>query len=175
MRMPHSSKERRFTKAYDLYADSIFRHCYFRIGDRERGKELMQDAFLKTWEYIAKGNEVEDMRAFLYRTANNLIIDQYRRKAKRTEESFEDMQEKGFDVASEEDTTRETEAGFTAAEVTQVLGKIEEPYRSAVIMRYIDKLSPKQIASALGESVNVVSVRINRGMKKLKSLIPSYE
>ncbi len=135
----------------------------------------MQDAFLKTWEYIAKGNEVEDMRAFLYRTANNLIIDQYRRKAKRTEESFEDMQEKGFDVASEEDTTRETEAGFTAAEVTQVLGKIEEPYRSAVIMRYIDELSPKQIASALGESVNVVSVRINRGMKKLKSLIPSYE
>ncbi len=172
MRMPHSSEERRFTKAYDLYADSIFRHCYFRIGDRERGKELMQDAFLKTWEYIAKGNEVEDMRAFLYRTANNLIVDQYRRRAKRTEESFEDLQERGFDFASSERTEKETEEGFTSDEVASVLGKIEEPYRSAVIMRYIDDLSPKQIAQSLGESVNVVSVRINRGMKKLKSLLP---
>ena len=172
--MPQSSQERRFTRAYDLYADLIFRHCYFRIGDREKGKELMQDAFLKTWEYIAKGNEVEDMRAFLYRTANNLIVDLYRRKSKRQEESFEDLREKGFDVASSERAERETEAGFTSDEVASVLGKIEEPYRSAVIMRYIDGLNPKQIAHSLGESVNVVSVRINRGIKKLKSLLPNY-
>jgi len=128
MWMPQSSQERRFTRAYDLYADLIFRHCYFRIGDREKGKELMQDAFLKTWEYIAKGNEVEDMRAFLYRTANNLIVDLYRRKSKRQEESFEDLREKGFDVASSERAERETEAGFTSDEVASVLGKIEEPY-----------------------------------------------
>jgi len=172
--MPQSSQERRFTRAYDLYADLIFRHCYFRIGDREKGKELMQDAFLKTWEYIAKGNEVEDMRAFLYRTANNLIVDLYRRKSKRQEESFEDLREKGFDVASSERAERETEAGFTSDEVASVLGKIEEPFRSAVIMRYIDGLNPKQIAQSLGESVNVVSVRINRGIKKLKSLLPNY-
>jgi RNA polymerase sigma factor (sigma-70 family) len=82
------------------------------------------------------------------------------------------LQERGFDVASSERTEKETEEGFTSDEVASVLGKIEEPYRSAVIMRYIDDLSPKQIAQSLGESVNVVSVRINRGMKKLKSLLP---
>ncbi len=134
----------------------------------------MQDAFLKTWEYIAKGNEVEDLRAFLYRTANNLVVDQLRRKQRRTEQSFEDMQELGFDIESDEDTARATEEGFAEEEVRDILGQIEEPYRTAIMMRYIDELSPKQIAQAQGESVNVVSVRINRGMKKLKTLLPKY-
>ena len=65
------------------------------------------------------------------------------------------------------------EKGFAKTQVVVVLQQIDEPYRSTVIMRYIDDLSPQEIAEATGDSVNVISVRINRGMKKLKSLLPS--
>ncbi|MFH1348248.1 MAG: RNA polymerase sigma factor [Patescibacteria group bacterium] len=172
--MSHSKLERQFTKAYDQYADAIFRHCYFRIGDRERGMEMMQETFMKSWEYAGNGKEIKDMRAFLYRIANNLIVDQLRRKSRRTEESLETLQEKGFDIAGEDNSARATEKVFNEKQVVEVLGKIKEPYRSAVIMRYIDELSPKQIAEAMDESVNVVSVRINRGMNTLRSLLPDY-
>lgn len=171
MSMSPSELEKRFACAYDEYADALFRHCYFRTGNREVGKELMQETFMKAWEYAAKGNEVENLRAFLYRTANNLMVDFLRQKSRRTEESLEDMQETGFDIESDEDATRETEKGFADAQVVAVLQKIDEPYRSTVVMRYIDELSPQEIAQATGESVNVISVRINRGMKKLKSLL----
>lgn len=173
--MPKSpSLEEQFTNAYDEYADALFRHCTFRIGDREKGRELMQDAFMKAWEYLAKGNEVENIRALLYTTANNLITDTYRRKAKRQEDSLEDMQENGFDVEGSEDTARNAEAAITGQRVTQVLQEIDEPYRTAVIMRYIDDLSPAEIATALDISANSASVRINRGLKKLQSLLPEY-
>ena len=150
--------------AYDEYADALFRHCYFRIGDRERACELMQDTFMKTWEYLTGGNVIKDLRPFLYKTANNLVVDHLRRKSKRKEESFEDLQEKGFDVASDEDSTRKVEKKFTEEQ-------IKEPEKTAIILRYIDELSPKEIAEALDVSANVVSVRINRGMKMLQSLL----
>lgn len=162
-----------FMSAYDDYADAIFRHCYFRVFDRERGRELMQDSFMKAWEYIASGKKVDNLRALLYKIANNLIIDDVRRSKKRTVTSLEDMQEEGFDIQAEEAMT--AGESIDAKQILQTISKIDEPYRSAVIMRYIDELSPKEISTATGEPVNVISVRINRGMKKLKSLLTDDE
>ena len=42
-------------------------------------------------------------------------------------------------------------------------------------MRYIDDASPKEIARALNVSENVVSVRIYRGLKKLRELLKHDE
>jgi DNA-directed RNA polymerase specialized sigma24 family protein len=47
--------EEQFLQAYEEYADAIFRHCAMRISDRERGKELMQETFLKAWESVRRG------------------------------------------------------------------------------------------------------------------------
>ncbi len=158
-----------FTAAYDAYADAIFRHCYFRVFDRERGRELMQETFMKTWEYLASGKKVDNLRAFLYRTANNLIIDDMRRRKRRIEESLEKMQEEGFDLEGDDGS----KMGLSVDEdvVLRTLERVEEPYRSAMIMRYIDELSPKEIAEATGESTNVISVRINRGVQKLRQYL----
>lgn len=162
-----------FAEAYDRFADDIFRHCCFRCFDRERAKELMQEAFMKVWEYIAAGNDVDNIRALLYRTANNLIIDQARRNKKRQVVSYEDLVEEGFDIAGEDG--RKEGAKLDAQQVAFVMHQIEEPYRTAVVMRYIDELPPKDIAELLGESANVVSVRINRGLKILRGLLQPLE
>jgi DNA-directed RNA polymerase specialized sigma24 family protein len=42
-------------------------------------------------------------------------------------------------------------------------------------MRYVDQLSPKEIGDAIGESENAVSVRVHRGLKKLKSILEPEE
>lgn len=164
--------EQLFLQAYDDYADAIFRHIALRLGDRERGKELMQDAFMKAWEYLASGKTVENLRAFLYRIANNLIIDTARRRKIRTEDSLEEMHEvQGFDPPAEE----EVSSGILmdGARAMQVLQKVEEPMRTAVILRFVDGLPPREIAELLGVSANVASVRIHRGVEALRSLLPS--
>jgi len=38
-------------------------------------------------------------------------------------------------------------------------------------MRYLEDLSPKDIANVVGETENVISVRIHRGIKKLKMIL----
>ncbi|MBP9773805.1 MAG: RNA polymerase sigma factor [Candidatus Peribacteraceae bacterium] len=157
-----------FESAYEQYSDAIFRHCYFRVFNRERGKELMQEAFMKAWEYIAKGNQVDNIRAFLYRIANNLIVDEFRKKDKQSV-SLEDLQEKGWEPGY--DSLPDIQSAIDEKYVLETLNKVEKKYREVLIMRYVDHLSPAEIAAITHETANVISVRIHRGIKQLKSFL----
>ena len=57
----------------------------------------------------------------------------------------------------------------------EALQQIEEPYRTAVILRFVDDYQPREIAEMLGVSANVASVRVNRGIQKLKTLLHADE
>src|SRR3989338_4735544 len=86
-----------FLQAYEAYNDAIFRYCYFRVYDRERARELSQETFMKAWEYLSRtGKKIENLRAFLYKIATNLIIDNSRQKGKKTV-SLDQLHEEGFD------------------------------------------------------------------------------
>lgn len=155
-----------FVKAYEELSDAIFRHCYFRIGDREKAKDLMQETFTRSWQYIVEGQPVNNLKSFLYRVAGNLIIDEYRKKR---ELSLDSLQTDGFEPSFDE--RDKTEAGIDARLVISVINQLDEKYREAVLMRYIDELSPKEIAEITGDSENNVSVRIHRGLKQLKEIL----
>src|ERR1044071_643544 len=72
--------ENEFLAAYDSYSQALYKHCFFRVYSAAKAEELVQDTFMKTWDYIRKGHKVENLKAFLYKTANNLIIDYSRKK-----------------------------------------------------------------------------------------------
>ena len=167
--MPHPS-DQPLLDAYDEYADAIFRHCLFRVRDRGHAQELMQDTFLRALEAHRKGSEIQNMRAFLYRIAHNLIIDSYRRD--HGESSLEEMAETvGFDPPDE---SQNPVRDFAGSEILERLQEVAEPYRTAVVMRYVDGLDPGDIADLLKVSANVVSVRIHRGLKRLGLLLEAH-
>ena len=74
--------EKKFVKLYELYSDSIFRFILFKINNREKVLDLVQETFMKTWIYITKNGEPKYARAFLYKVAGNLVIDEYRKRGK---------------------------------------------------------------------------------------------
>src|SRR3989344_8504478 len=155
-----------FMKAYDELSEAIFRHCWFRIGDREKAKDLMQDTFTRSWQYISEGTKVNNLRPFLYKVANNLIIDEYRKKK---ELSLDRLMAEGFEQGFDEKKT--TEQGIDAKLAIRVINQLDEKYREVVLMRYVDELSPKEIAEITGDSDNNISVRIHRGIKQLKEIL----
>ena len=154
-----------FMHAYRQYADSLFRHCYFRVFNKERAEELVQDIFMKTWDYLCEGNTIQTMRPFLYKVANNLIINEAR---KHKEHSLEELELQGFQPVSHELPLPEIMEG---KEMRALLLQVEAPYREIITMRYLDDLTPKEIAEVLGVSADVVSVRIHRGLAKLRTLV----
>ena len=159
-------KPENFLTAYEEYSDALFRHCYFRLYDRALAKDLVQEVFCKTWVYIADGKKINNLRAFLYKVANNMIVDEIRKKKSL---SLEGLMEEGFSPKDEK--TPDMEELITGQEVIKTLELLEEPYRTAVTMRFVDDLSPSEIAGILDISESNVSVRIHRGIKQLKEIV----
>lgn len=163
-----------FEEAFEAYSDELFRHASIRLSDRERALELTQEAFMKAWSYAQKGEDIKEIRPFLYRTLRNLIIDEYRKhKATSLEAMAEkyDMDVEDFLSPDESNTIEAAIDRHESVRVLEVLKEVPEPYKEAVTLRYIDGLSPTEIAKAIGESENVVSVRVHRGLKKLRALV----
>lgn len=159
--------EKEFLAAYDEHADALFRHCLIRVRDREIAKDIVQDTFSRTWVYLSEGKKVEYIRAFLYRIANNLIVDLSRKKKSSSLDAMID--DDGYEPVDE--SIREPIDKPAIKEAMSMLKSLDEIYRTAITMRYIDEMTPREIASALGVSENVVSVRIHRGIERLSKMM----
>lgn len=156
-----------FIVLYDEMADQLFRHCFFKLSNRELALDLVQETFARTWEYIASGKEVKNVKGFLFKVANNLIIDEYRKKKA---VSLETLQEQtGFDAPVNEH--KQTIFSVEVDNVLSHVNKLDSKYKDVILMRYVNDYSPKEIAQILGESENAVSVRINRGLKKVQEML----
>lgn len=155
-----------FLRAYDELADAVFRYCYFKLSNREIAKDIVQETFIKTWQYIVDGKDVGNMKAFLYKVARNLVVDEYRR---RKATSLDAMQDDGFDPEGDK-----AESLMIASEVDlilKVVDKLPGKFREVIIMRYVHDLSPREIAEILNEQENAISVRLNRAVKKAQELM----
>lgn len=160
--------EQAYLETYDAQADAIFRYCYARVRDREKARDLMQESFLRTWTYLANGHKVDNLRAFTYRVANNLIIDDSRKKH---EASLDAMQEQtGFDPPGKSGGAGAEETRIMGEDAKIALNQLPDIYQEVLKLRYLEEFTPKEIAGILHTSQTVVSVRIWRGLRKLKSI-----
>lgn len=151
-----------FITYYDEYSDAIFRFCITKIRNRDLALDIVQDTFIKAWEYVQAGNTVKNMRALLYRIARNLIIDSVRKKKS---ESLDHIIEAGVDFeshAAEATIYRSSEMRIAL----EALDSLDQHHRELITMRYIDGMSVKEIAELTEQTTNSVSVRLHRALKQ---------
>ena len=171
------SHEERFLKAFDEYSDALFRHAVYRLSDRERAIEIVQDTFTKVWSYVRGGHVIDSYKSFLYKVMNNLIIDEYRRKKELSLDAIFENEEK------DEGSFPELHDGglesltfmLDAQKASNLIGELPVVYREVLTFRFVDGLGPKEISELIEESENVVSVRIHRALKILKEMIEGME
>jgi len=167
----HAGLKQQFDEIYRAESDAVFRFCLLRTSDREIALDFTQDTFMRFWNVLAdtERKPVKNHRTFLFTIARNLIIDWYRKKKSL---SLEAMME-GQDGETMDAFTPAIEGSVeTKVEAEYLVRKIEglaEPYRHAVYLRCVEELKPREIAQILGESVNVISVRISRGLRQLRT------
>jgi RNA polymerase sigma-70 factor (ECF subfamily) len=171
------SHEERFLAAYDEYGDALFRHAFLRVSDRERAIDIVHDTFTKVWSYIRAGHTIEQFRPFLYKVLNNLIVDSYRKKRESSLDAL--LEQEGIDEGTFEELSESTVESLAATldgkRAFTFLEALPDEYREVIILRFVDGLGPKEIATLIEESENVVSVRIHRGLAQLRKRIQAAE
>jgi RNA polymerase sigma-70 factor (ECF subfamily) len=156
-----------FKNIYQRESDAIFRFCLIRVSDREQALDLTQETFLRLWKTLLEEKKVLNEKAFLFTVARHLIIDWYRKKKSVSLDKMMSQEEEPYDLPDE----KTTESLLLGAEGRYLLEKIKELpqiYQDSVYLRFVEDLSPKEIAKILDISANVASVRINRGLEELR-------
>jgi len=154
------------TLAHQDYGRGLNARAFFKVNNHALGEELVQDTFIKTWSYLAKGGKIEIMKAFLYHVLNNLIVDQYR-KHKTT--SLDTILEKGFEPGSGNEFKRLYDV-LDGKRALLLIVHLPKKYQKVMRMRYMEDLTLKEMSLITGQSKNTIAVQAHRGLQILKSL-----
>jgi len=127
--------------------ESLKRPCRVRlITDSVYLKKGITDWLVnwknKGWK-TASGKPVKNLGALTYQIARNLAIDYYRSRAERTQPPAEESLENLADSRG----LRAIESHLEVGAILQALQLLKDEYREAIILRYVDELSPAEIAT----------------------------
>jgi RNA polymerase sigma-70 factor (ECF subfamily) len=162
-----------FSKIYDQNIDKIYRFIFLKVNSQEIAQDLCSETFLKTWEKFKQGKEnpIENPRAFLYRTARNLVIDHYREKGRNQVVSAE----LAPIIDPREDLEEEAILRSDLHAVKAALTGLKEDYQDVIIWHYLDDLPITETSNLLDRSEAATRVLLHRALKALKAEINKQE
>lgn len=148
-------------KIYDSFAPKIYRYIYHRTGDRELAQDLTSEAFVR---FLHARTEPDNLSAFLYRIAHNLIADHFRRSP-RCDELGEDV------VADSGDPVRLAEMAMERARLRRALKRLTPEQQQVVVLKFLEGLSNEEIARVLDKPSGSIKSLQHRALETLRSLL----
>jgi len=160
-----------FAQIYDLYVTPIYRFIYFKVSSKQDAEDLTSEVFLKIWQYIAETDHtIENLRALLYRTARNLVIDTYRRKARR--DLVQDVEVlNAVEDERQQSLLASVDIKIDLQNIEMVLRQMKDDYREVIILRYVEELSINEISKILDKSRGSVRVLLHRAIKIARDIL----
>lgn len=155
-----------FGQLYDKYIDAIFRFVLFKVSRKEDAEDITHQAFLKAWQNVPKYKDKgHPFSSWLYRIARNLVIDFYR-TAKRDLE-LDEAPDEALSERSDMGAVLDTTALATLTRVS--LKDLDDIQESVLVMKFVNEMTNREIAEAIGKSEGAVRVIQHRALKKLKT------
>jgi RNA polymerase sigma-70 factor (ECF subfamily) len=157
-----------FNQIYDQYIEKIYRYVYLKVNSQEVAEDITSKVFTKGWEALnGQGKKIENPSAFLYKIAQNSVVDYYRQRGKKSVVSTDSVAELA-DIGK----TIEDRAVF-AADVEMVktaMQKLKKDYQDVLIWHYLDDMPVEQIAKIIDKKEGTIRVMLHRGLKDLKDI-----
>ena len=162
---------------------------YRLLGNSHDSLEVTQDAFLKAFGSLATLEKPEAFGGWLMRIVSNLSLNFRRSRKTRTQLPLDDLlgssdspqapaggaSGAGSDwMAQSGDPVRLLESEEMGRRLQQALTQLPEKQRLAIVMFTIEEMPQKQVAEALGCSVEAVKWHVFQGRKKLKELLKEH-
>ena len=157
-----------FGVLYDHYASQIYRFIYFKVNNRGEAQDLLHEVFLSAWQNIPGYNDRGlPFSSWLYQIARNRVIDHYR-----TRKVYADLATAELVVAPE---TGWLEKKLGLEKIQRALRQLNQEQQNLIIMRFINDLSPPEIAAVLDKSEGAVRLAQHRALNQLRKIIKDQE
>lgn len=152
------------TKEFEAY----FRKLYLPLGmyalrlvdGADVAEDMVQDAFVKVWQYIEDGGEIENFPSFIYRSVRNACLSYLRNR-------YETVSESEIPEAGEE----EIDTSIRDARIWRAIDDLPRKCREVFLMSKRDGLTNEEIAEELGISIKTVKNQMTKAYGRLREAL----
>jgi RNA polymerase sigma-70 factor, ECF subfamily len=161
------------------YERKIFRLAQNITQNKEDAEDVMQEAFLKSYQHLGEFQGNSRFYTWLVRIAVNQALMKLR-KRRPNQVSLDEEVDTGEDTMPREveDWGPSPEERYKQAELGTILNstiaELEPPFRIVFQLRDIEELSTEETAEALGLSIPAVKSRLLRARLKLRQKLNRY-
>jgi RNA polymerase sigma-70 factor (ECF subfamily) len=157
-----------------------YRFSLLVCGHAEDAEDVMQDALLQTYRHVRGIEEPEAFRTWLYTTVRNACLMKRRRRAGEPAEfvSLEQDSAPRDGTAAQVDVVDRSRPAdqrlidtWMDRRLREALRRLPPSYRMIVVMREMEGLSTKEVATVTGMSEANVKTRLHRARLMLRRLL----
>ena len=139
------------------------------LGDADAGSDIAQETFIRLWQHRS---DIQPglLRAFIFRTARNLVLDELRKRSVRRRWG-------ALFVATLSNPTPAAvlDASETERAVARAISTLPARRREAFTLAYLHDLSYKEVAVVLGISAATVKNQVAAALAQLRIALAAHQ
>lgn len=163
-----------FRRLYELHKDRVYSIALHFSGNESSARDIVQQVFLKLFTRIGEFRSESIFSTWLHRITVNACLDEHRKQRR-----FISIDDQGGEEEGDENQFIESrvtiETDYSMIErsdmVRRAVGRLKPKLRIAILLKYFEDLSYREMAEALGCSEGTVASRLNRGHRELAGLL----
>jgi RNA polymerase sigma-70 factor (ECF subfamily) len=155
-----------FACLVEVYQRPVFNLCYRMLGDAVEAEDASQEAFMKAYRALKRYDPNRKLVNWLLSIASNHCIDRLRKRRLKTT-SFDDLLPGQMKPDPEPGPESRLSIEEGRQSVRELLDKLQEKDRAAIVMRYWYDMSYEEIAGSLNLTVSAVKSRLHRARRDM--------
>ena len=157
-----------FGVLYNKYLPQIYRFIFLKVSSKTEAEDLAHEVFLNAWQNLPKYKDQGfPFSSWLYQIARNRTIDHFR--TKKPIASIDALAEEKIELVSVNNSN--VDDFLQVGLVKSAIHELKEEHQNVLIMRFIEDMSPAQIANILGKSEGAVRLIQHRAIIELRELL----
>jgi RNA polymerase sigma-70 factor (family 1) len=163
---------RAFEQIYRAYSPGLYGKLLRLLKSVPQTEEILQDVFLKIWEYRASIDIEKSFPAFLFKIAENKVYDFFRNVTRNRKLQAEFIELCTIDYTALQEFVEEDDKSILLENAISMLS----PQRQQVFrLCKMDGKSYKEVSELLGISQSTISDHIVKGTKSVISQLVSHK
>src|SRR5437773_847754 len=159
------ASEDAFAELLRRYVDLVYSAAFRMVRDRHLAEDVTQGAFMALARSARKVADHPVLSGWLHRTTQNLAVKIIRSEARRRAREQEA-------AAMNESVSAQSDANWEqiAPHLDDALGELSELDRDAILLRYFQRKSAREMAETLGTSEEAAQKRVSRAVERMREL-----
>jgi RNA polymerase sigma-70 factor, ECF subfamily len=155
-----------FQRLVDQQYAALYRFALSLAKSEADAADLTQQTFFL---WASKGEQLRDRskaKSWLFTTLYREFLNRHRHEVRFPKVELHDAPEEAVSIMPNMDA-------FDGASITKALHEVEEPFRAALTLFYLEQFSYQEIADVLGVPIGTVMSRLSRGKAQLRDRLLS--